>query len=136
MAKFVLTDARFEIGGTDLSDHVESITLNYESDTPETTAMGDGTHIFAGGLKNWSVDISFRQDLAASEVDATFFPLVGTTAAIKIRNSATNSVSATNPSYEGTALVASYQPIGNAVGETANAPVKLMCAGTLSRATS
>ena len=136
MAKFVMTDAYVSINSVDLSDHAESVTLNYEADAKETTSMGDLTHINIGGLKNWSLDISFRQDTALSNVDATLFPLVGSTTTVAIRNSKTNSKSTTNPEFTGTALLTSYQPIGASVGEVANAPVKFMCAGTLSRATS
>jgi len=135
MAKFVLTNAFFSIGGTDLSDHLESATLNYEAESQDTTAMSDLTRIMAGGLKSWSMDLNFRQDFAASNVDATLFPLVGTTATVILRADA-GSVSATNPNYTGTGLVASYNPFTNAVGETANTPVSIVSAGTLSRATS
>ena len=135
MAKFVLTNAFVSIAGTDLSDHVESVALNYEAEGQDATSMSDLTRIMLGGLKNWSIDVNFRQDFASSSVDDTLFSIVGTQVTVIVRPDA-GSVSTTNPNFTGTALVQSYNPLGNSVGDVAAAPVTLMSAGTLSRATS
>lgn len=136
MGKFVIRDASLTIGGVDLSDHVQSVTVNYGADTPEKTSMGDDTHLMmGGGLKNWSIDVTFLQDFAANEVDDTLFAMVGTEVTVVVKPTS-DAVSSTNPSYTGTGLIASYNPIGNSVGEAATAPVNIMSAGTLTRATS
>ena len=54
---------------------------------------------------------------------------------IIVRPNKTAGVSATNPNYTGTGILGSYAPVGNAIGETAIAPVTISAAGTLSRAT-
>lgn len=134
MAKFVLKNAFLSISGTDLSDHVESITVNYGAATPEKTAMSDNSIARLPGLKDWSLDISFRQDFAASKVDATIFALVGAAAfAIIVRPDA-GVVSATNPEYTGNGLLSSYSPTAGSVGDTANVPVTIVGDGDLSRA--
>lgn len=135
MATFVLTDAVITIDGTDLSDHGNQVSVSYEAETQDDTAFGDDTRSNSGGLKNWSMDITFLQDFAASEVDATLFPLVGTTVTVAVR-STSSAVGSTNPSYTGTALIQSYSPFGNSVGDQATASVSCVAAGTLSRATS
>lgn len=136
MASYVFTDGFFSIGGTDLSDRVKEIGLTYEAETVDDTAMGDTTRKNKGGLLNWSASIAFKQDHAASNVDATLFPLVGTTATIIIRADKSDGVGATNPNFTGTALVKSYPPFGNGLGDLAMARLELVCAGVLSRATS
>lgn len=135
MATFVLTDAVITIGGTDLSDHGNQVSITYEAETQDDTVFGDDTRSNAGGLKNWSMDIEFLQDFAASEVDATLFPLVGTAVTVAVR-ATSDAVGATNPSYTGTGLIQSYSPFGNSVGDQASASVSVVPAGTLSRATS
>lgn len=135
MATFVLTDCVITIDGTDLSDHGNQVAVTYEAETQDDTAFGDDTRSNAGGLKAWSMEMTFLQDFAASEVDATLFPLVGTavTVSVKATSSAT---SATNPAYTGTGLISSYSPFGNSVGDQASATCSVVPAGTLSRATS
>lgn len=135
MAKIAFTNASLTVNGVDLSDHVQSVNLNYSAEELDSTAMGDDTRINLGGLKNWSFDVTFYQDYAASKVDATLFGIVGTqVVVILIPVNAT--VTATNPSYTGTALVSSYNPLGNSVGDFAVTPVTFNSAGTLARATS
>ena len=119
MAVLVLTDADITVNGVVLSDRANSVTLNYEIDSVETTAFGSVGHKFTGGLQNNSCDIEFMQDFAASEVEATIFPLVGTTTTVTVRGSST-ATSATNPLYtlSGTFLAA-HTPVAAAVGELA-----------------
>jgi len=136
MATEVLTDAFVEINGTDLSDHVRQLTLNYEAEQEDDTVMGDDTRASKPALKNWSLDVEFAQDWAASSVDATLFPLVGAAAfTVKIRKS-TGSIAADNPEYTGNGVLESYPPLDNSVGELATSAITIQSAGTLSRNTS
>lgn len=134
MAHFVFTDARVEINSVVLSDHVESVSLEYKAELQDDTNMGDTTRQRLGGLKDWTVTINFRQDFAASEVDATLFPLVGVATSIKVRPTSA-AIGATNPEYAGTGMLESYRPIGDTVGNVAAAPVTFQAAGDLARNT-
>jgi hypothetical protein len=135
MAEFVFTNPYFTINGVDLADHVRSITLDYSADMVDATAGGDSTRTRLGGLKDWTATVEFLQDFAASKVDATIFPLVGTTTTIVFRP--TNAAkSATNPEYSGTGIVESYPPVSGGIGDLATARVVIRAAGPLSRATS
>jgi hypothetical protein len=85
------------------------------------------------GLKTNQVTLDFHQDFAASTVEATFYPLIGTltTAVIKPVNSAT---SATNPSYSlADVLVTSWTPLNGGVGELSTASVTFPC-GAITKA--
>ena len=119
MAVLVLTDADITVNGVVLSDKANSVTLNYEIDSVEVTSFGSVGHKFTGGLQNNSCDIEFMQDFAATEVEATIFPLVGTTTTVTVRGSSA-ATSATNPLYtlSGTFLAA-HTPVAAAVGELA-----------------
>ena len=134
MATLVLTDASVVFNSVDLSDHVRQVTLNYSANELDDTAMGATTESKKGGLKKWSADVEFNQDFTGSSVDATLFPLVGSTATLTIKpvNSA---VSATNPRFFGTALLSDYPPLGNSVGDLATTTAKFVSAGALTRAT-
>lgn len=136
MAVLVLTDAFVSINAVDLSEYVRQVTLDYKADLQEDTAMGDSTRSRVGGLKDWSLQVEFNQDFAAAKVDATLFPLVGTTFAVIVRPVKGVAVSATNPNYTGTGILESYPPLGNSVGDLATTSITIQAAGTLSRATS
>jgi len=134
MAVLVLTDASITVNAIALSDHANSVTLNYEIDSVETTAFGSTGHKFAGGLQNNSLDIEFMQDFAASNVEATIYPLVGTTTTVVIKPTS-SAVSATNPSYTLTGtFLAAHTPVAAAVGELAMTSLSFT-GGVLTKAT-
>lgn len=135
MAEFVLTDVSVTIGGTDLSDHITSLSLPVTVDEIEKQAFGDSwKERHTGALKDWTATINFNQDFAASEVDATIWPLLGTSAAF-VGKPTSDAVSATNPSYSGNFLVSQYTPIDGAVGDGATVSVTWPGNGALTRGT-
>ena len=140
MAEFVLKDCVVKIGAstaayTDLSDHVRSVTITYEAELQDKTAMGDGARAKIAGLKNWNMTIGFNQDFAASKVDATLYPLVGSTALSIAVKPTTAAVSATNPMFLGSALLGSYQPINGSIGDLSVTDVTFESDGDMTRQT-
>ena len=134
MAATVLRDAFVSVNGVDLSDHLRSVTLEYAADLQETTAMGDDFRTRLGGLKDWNMSLEFNQDFAGGSVDATLFAIVGNSVPVILRPSS-GARATTNPEWRGNAILESYTPLGNAVGEVAIAPVTLQGNGTLARDT-
>ena len=136
MPTLVLDDASVVLNSVDLSDHVKSVSISYSAEMHDDTAMGDNTKSNKGGLKDWSLDVTFHQDYAASSVDATLFPLVGSTFAVVVKPTS-GAVSATNPSYSATGILESYTPMGGGVGELAetSAAIKPANHTDLTRAT-
>ena len=133
MAVFVLTDAAVTVNSVDLSDYVTSVTLNYEKDSVEVTAMGATGHKFTGGLQNISLDVTFNQDFAASQVAATLDALVGSTTTVVVKPTSA-AVGATNPSYTiSDAFLAATQPVAGSVGDLAAMSVSFT-GGTLVKA--
>jgi len=135
VATFAFIDAVVTVNSVDLSDWVTSVSLSTSADELDDTAMGDTYRSRIGGLKDWSVTVEFNQDFAASIVDATLWPLLGSTTALTLKPTS-SATSATNPQYSGTVLVSQYPVFGNAVGDKATVSVTWPGAGTLSRATS
>lgn len=134
MAQIVLTDASITINAVSLGNRANSVELNYEVDSVEVTAFGDTGHKFTGGLQNVSCNIEFMQDFAATNVEATIYPLVGTTTTVVIKPTS-GAVSATNPSYTiSNAFLASHQPVAGAVGELAMTSLSFT-GGSLAKAT-
>ena len=135
MATFVLTDASVTINSVDLSDHVRSVSFNYEGEAVDDTNMADTTRIMAGGLLNYGCNIEFSQDFAASKVDATLWSLVGSTTTVVLLPTSA-SASSTNPSFTATMLLTDYTVITGSVGDLATATATFVPAGAVARATS
>lgn len=135
MATLVLDNAYLTVNSVDLSDHVVSVTLTTSADELDETAMGDSYRNRKGGLKDWSIQVTFHQDFAASKVDATLWPLLGSTTTVVVK-AVNGAASATNPQYSGSVLVNDYSPLANSVGELATVSLTWPGAGTLARATS
>ena len=136
MAHFVFDDPSFVHNAVDLSDHVIGMSLEYNADEVEDTHSGDTTHLFLGGLLNYTLTVELAQDLAASDVDVTLFADVGVARTVTVRNDNSDSVSVTNPNYTGSMILKEYPPIGSPIGELAVTRAVYMAGGALSRATS
>jgi hypothetical protein len=135
MAQLVLTNAEITVNSVALSDRANSVTLTYEIDSVESTTFGSGGHTFVGGLQNITVDIEFMQDFAATEVEATVFPLVGTQTEVIIKPTA-DAVAADNPLYTvSNTFLAAHTPVAAAVGEMAMTSLSFT-GGTLVKTTS
>ena len=135
MAEFVLVDPFISLGGNDVSDHFTSIGLPVEAETQEATAFGDEWRTRLGGLKDWSASLDFNQDFDDGQLDDLMWPLLGTSVAVIIRpDSAVRGPN--NPEWAGNAILMSYPPLGNSVGELATGSITLEGNGPLDRAVS
>ena len=119
MAKIILTDASITVNSVSVSTLSNSVTLTFEKDSVEVTAFGDAGHKFTGGLQNNSCEMTLFQDFAASQTDATIYPLVGVPIVVVIKPTS-SAVGATNPSYTLTdTMLVSHTPVAGAIGEVA-----------------
>ena len=132
MSEIILNDVQVVLNGVDLTAHVKSVTLTYEAEEQDSTAMGDQARRRRGGLKDWSASLNFNQDFDAGAVDATIWAIVGTNVPLTITPTS-GAVSATNPRYSGTVLVRSYTPIDGSVGDLGEAATELPGDGIMQR---
>lgn len=118
MTTRVLTDASVTVNAVDLSDHVQSVTVELSRETQDDTAMGNTARSNSAGLKTNSMSVTFLQDFAASEVDATLWTLydAGTEHDVVVKETS-SAVGATNPTYTLTGFITDYNPIGGSVGD-------------------
>jgi len=134
MAKIVLTDAKVTINSVVLSDHISSITIDTKDDIVETTAFGSSAKTRVAGLQDNSVTLDFMQDFASANVEATIYPLIGTTTTIVVQPTS-SAASTTNPTYTFSALVSEWTPLKGTIGSLATASVTWPISGTITKAT-
>lgn len=136
MAKFVVTDPVILFAGGTITTSCASVTINIEADDVETTAFGgNGWRTRIGGLKQGTVDFEFHQDMASGAIDATVYPYLGSTAAVKVRPGGTAAIGTSNPEYQFDVLVSAWNPIDSAVGDLATVSVSWPITGAVTRAT-
>ena len=136
MAKFVATDYKVTINGTDFSQSIAQVNLEISSDDVETTAFGGTFRTRIGGLKDGTLQLDFMQDFGAGSVDAVLFPLIqNNSLATVVITPTSGTVSATNPSYTALCLVNQYTPFASSVGDLATLSVSWPTSGTVTRGT-
>ena len=80
-----------------------------------------------------SVTLEFHQDFAAGEVEATVYPLLGTSAAIAVKPNESGAIAADNPAYLFNAVISEWTPLNGAVGELATASVTWPITGAITK---
>lgn len=135
MAKFVATDYNIKINGADFSSAIAAVTFSISAAEQETTAFGNTFVQRIAGLKDASVSLDFHQDFGAAAVDATLFPLLGSSCTVTVVPQG-SVVSGTNPSYSGVFLVTEYSPFASSIGDLATLSVSFpLASGVITRGT-
>ncbi len=116
MAKLVLNDAVVILGGRNLSGNLNSVGLEYSADTPESTAMGDGTRTRLPGLLDVVANHSgyWESVSAADSLDADIFANLG--AANSLMSLSDSGGALGDVAYSFPTQAASYTP-GASLGE-------------------
>ena len=130
----VITNAAVTIGGVDLSQHITKVTLSSTRAEIETTTFGNTAKRRVGGLADNSVSLDFNNDYVGATVEATLYPLLGSTAAVVVRPNGTTTGTA-NPSYTFNVLVTEWMPLDAQVGELTTASITWPVDGTIAKAT-
>jgi hypothetical protein len=77
----------------------------------------------------------FHQDFALGSVEETIYPLLGTAVACEIRP-VNEAVTATNPKYNFSALVAEWTSVGGSVGNLLSVSASWPISGEITKSTS
>jgi len=135
MAIFVATDFSVSINGsTALASYLTQVELKASATDITTTAFGSSWVTRVAGLKEGSLTLTFNQDYAASTVDATLWPLLGSQATVVIKPTS-SAVGTSNPAYTAVCVVTDLTPVSGTVGDLATFSVTWPTTGQLSRAT-
>lgn len=131
----VLTDAYIMISGNVLSDHGTKVELPVTVEDKDITAFGQTWKNRVGGLKDATLNVTFIQDYAASNLDSIMYALVGTVVSFEVRPTS-GAVSTANPKYTGSILIKEWKPIMGGVGDLVTVDVGFPTSGPVTRSTS
>lgn len=131
----VITNAAVTIGGVDLSQHITKVTLSATRAEIETTTFGNVAKRRVGGLADNSASFDFNNDYTGvGNVEATLYPLLGSTAQVQVWPNGTTTGTA-NPKYTFNVLVTEWMPLDAQVGELTTASITWPIDGTIAKAT-
>ena len=130
MAVFLNNGVVLTVNAVDLSDHVQSITINRNFQELAVTAMGDSGVKAVKGLEESSITIDFLNDTATSKVLQTLQAVWGTSTTVTVKQTSA-ATSATNCLYTMTCLVNGTTDINGAVGDLGMQSVTWNVNGTI-----
>jgi hypothetical protein len=135
MADIVLTDVDVTLNSVDLSTHVKSVTLSTSTEALESSTMGSPWRTFNVGPDGWTASITFLQDFAASQVNASLAVIFAARAAVTLIILPTSAgVGAGNPSYTGSVILTEQPILDGGWGENGEVTINLQGSGALTRA--
>lgn len=134
MAKFVATDFKITLNGTDLTSACHAVTLDVTANEVETTTFGTTYKTVVGGILSGSAKLDFYQDFGAAGVDSVIWPLLNTVGTLVVTPTS-GSVTSTNPKYTASVLISNYQPLAANIGDLAGFSVTWPTTGTVVRGT-
>jgi len=135
MAIFVATDFSVSINGsTALASYLTQVELKASANDITTTAFGSSWVTRVAGLKEGSLTLQFNQDYAATTVDATLWPLLGTQATVVIKPTS-SAVSSANPAYTAICSVIDLTPVSGNIGDLSTFSITWPTSSAITRAT-
>ncbi|MBN50030.1 MAG: hypothetical protein CMN85_10850 [Spongiibacteraceae bacterium] len=130
MAKVVLTDALLAFDGVKFSDTANEVAVDYAAESLDGTVFGNDTRVRCGGL--FTAAMSASGFFQAEDPDKAFFQSMG--AAGKVMTAAATATEG-DIAYTLAAIMGSYQPIDNEVGELAGFSMSVGATDKLIRGT-
>lgn len=134
MAVFMNNGVVLTVDGVDLSDFVQSVTLNWNANELDVTAMGDTGIRRIKGLEDNSISIDFLNDNATSAVLQTLCDNFGENVTVTVKNTSA-ATSASNPLFTMTCLINGITPVNGAVGDVSTQSVTWNVSGAIAKTT-
>ena len=135
MAVFMNNGVVLTVDGVDLSDFVQSVTLNWNANELDVTAMGDTGIRRIKGLEDNSISVDFLNDNATSAVLQTLCDNFGENVTVTVKNTSA-ATSPANPLFTMTCLINGITPVNGAVGDVSTQSVTWNVSGAIAKTTS
>jgi hypothetical protein len=133
MAAEIIRDAVIVLGAFDFENAAKSCSINYTYPTQDVTGFGDGAKRFLIDTPEWTVDIEFTDDFAATKVNEQLWTMKGTEQTFKARKQ-TGTIGPANPEFQGNVLLLQIPVLTAGVGQVPGGRLTLQGSGTLVRA--
>ena len=133
MAVLVLKDVKVTINSVNLSDHITSVSLKSNYDILETAGFSSTSKSRIAGLVDNQCTFEFNQDFASANVEATLYPLLGSTCTVVVSPLSTSTGIVANPSYTFTILVSEWASLDGKIGDLAVTSASFPITGAITK---
>jgi hypothetical protein len=116
MAALTGRTLKIDVGGTDYTSQVFAATINAEDAESDQVTFAEAA---AGGGRQYTLNITLTQDMAASTLWSEIWENAGTDAAFELIPYGNATATATQPHFTGTATI--REPNGTLIGGEADA---------------
>lgn len=132
MAKVILKSASILVNSVDLSKRATQVAIELPDEEIDVTTFQAANKQTMKGMTDASIQVTFIQDYAASQVDETLWPLKQGEAAFPVEcKPFSTAPSATNPRYKMLeAMLFNYTPISGSVGQVSTTQVTFKNVGS------
>ncbi|GAA0348702.1 hypothetical protein GCM10009540_81340 [Streptomyces turgidiscabies] len=135
MPKMVLLAEYVSINANVLNEFTTKAELTVEVEQKDVTTYASlGWKEVIGGLKSGELGLEFKNDFAATKLDAIMWPLLGTVVPFEVRPDQA-AVGTSNPKWTGSVLISGWNPITGSVGDEATVSLGFPTSGAVTRAT-
>lgn len=133
MAKYVLEKPKITINGTDFTNRCNEVGLKLSKDEIDAGTF-DGPDVLPGQEMN-EISLGLIQDFAASQIDATLWPLWNneTTFTVTVKPDKDSATSATNPEYSMTCRLLEYEPLSGSPNDLGEVSIDMKVIGNITR---
>lgn len=135
---YVIKDASVVIDGTDdISALIRQVVVHREyADVDATGMRSDGASEHKHGLRSDSFTFTAKSTFGAEGLDAVFEALFENESEFTVTVTPHEGVvSESNPGFEGTAILLTYEPISGEVGALATTELNIPCQGRIAKRT-
>lgn len=134
MGKYVLENPRIEINAVDFTNRCNEVGLKLSKSEIDAGTF-DGPDVLPGQEEN-EISLGLIQDFAASQIDATLWPLWNneTVFTVKVRPDKNSAISATNPEYQMSCRLLEYEPLTGSPNDLGETSIDMKVIGNITRA--
>lgn len=124
MAKQVFPGGHLTLGGTDISDYIDTVELTYSKEVIEATSSGDVGNARITGLYDWNCKVTLFMD---STVETLLYAVLtaGDTAKAFAYRASQAVRGTTNPDYVSASCCIGELPIGGSQGQAWKASIDI-----------
>lgn len=132
MAKVILKSAVIVVNSVDLSKRATQVAIELPDEEVDVTTFQASNKQTMKGMTDASIQVTFIQDYAASQVDETLWPLKQGETAFPVEcRPFSSAASTTNPRYKMLeAMLFNYTPISGSVGQVSTTQVTFKNVGS------
>jgi hypothetical protein len=131
----ILTNAKIVLDTFDMVNLVQSVVINGDAQMVEITGMGDTSRRFVKSIRNFTDDITFKDDFVDNGLNEKLDTLwrQAASCALTVLKNRASAIGVTNPEWRGNVFVTTLSLFNASFGEASGGTLRLQGDGDVTR---